>query len=336
MLLHFGCPNCGADMTYNIGLKKLHCDHCDYSEEFGEDKAEWINAPVPDGEIFRTCPNCGGEIPAGKKTCSTKCEYCGTSLIITERLNGDYRPDSILPFALDKTKAVDSFMKWCHNGRFAPAGFTSPKNIENLKPLYIPFWIYDLDTSTSVDATATKVNIYVNGDTEFTETEFFDVHRTLDLEYDKIPYDASEEVDDTLISKVLPYNFDALTEFRMPYLAGFMTEQRDYASEELAPLVKHQVEGYISNYANSCINGYSSVRINNMNIDYRHEGSAYAYLPLWFISYPYLGKNYIFAMNGQTGKVIGEPPVSMMKIFAHFGVISFIIFLISLLIGGLF
>ncbi|MFQ9389039.1 MAG: hypothetical protein ACLR1V_09835 [Coprococcus sp.] len=126
----------------------------------------------------------------------------------------------------------------------------------------------------------------------------------------KVPHDASEKMDDTLMAKLEPYRFDTLRTFQIPYLAGFEADQGDYRSEDLLSEVKQQVAGYAAEYARSTISGYTSVHIDHQQMDYENISSDYVYLPIWFISYRYRDKDYIFAMNGQTGKVIGEPPQS--------------------------
>lgn len=89
-----------------------------------------------------------------------------------------------------------------------------------------------------VRGTATRDEYYVRGETEYTETDFFDVRRKMRLEYTKVPHDASEKMDDTLMAKLEPYRFETLKTFQIPYLAGFEADQGDYRSEDLLPQVK--------------------------------------------------------------------------------------------------
>ena len=189
MIVNFSCPNCGADMSYDIKLGKLHCAHCDHSEDIRPDEENYKNAAEEPADKQRYCVNCGGLLSAGAKTCATHCEYCGAPLVMADRLSGDWRPAYVLPFELDREKAEAAFRKWCHNGRFSPKGFMAAKNIQRLQPLYIPYWLYDMNASVDVRGTATRVNIYVRGETEYTETDFFDVRRKMRLEYTKVPHD---------------------------------------------------------------------------------------------------------------------------------------------------
>lgn len=143
MIVNFSCPNCGADMSYDIKLGKLHCAHCDHSEDIRPDEENYKNAAEEPADKPRYCVNCGGLLSAGAKTCATHCEYCGAPLVMADRLSGDWRPAYVLPFELDREKAEAAFRKWCHNGRFSPKGFMAAKNIQRLQPLYIPYWLYN-------------------------------------------------------------------------------------------------------------------------------------------------------------------------------------------------
>ena len=57
-------------------------------------------------------------------------------------------------------------------------------------------------------------------------------------------------------------------------------------------------------------------------------------MPVWMMTYSLKNKNYIFAMNGQTGKVFGILPVSKKKIFLLFIFVFIVLFLI-IFIGGM-
>lgn len=47
-----------------------------------------------------------------------------------------------------------------------------------------------------------------------------------------------------------------------------------------------------------------------MDVDIKKISYRYAMLPVWTLMYEHKGKRYFFAMNGQTGKVVGELPIS--------------------------
>ena len=82
------------------------------------------------------------------------------------------------------------------------------------------------------------------------------------------------------------------------------------------------------------INGYTTVSKQSSSMAVKKAAWHYAMLPVWFMTYIHRGKKYFFALNGQTGKVAGIPPVSSKKL-ALLGAGLFLIFAVfGGLIGG--
>ncbi len=337
MVLKFSCPNCGADMSFDAKLGKLYCKHCEHSEEVHPDDEKYITDMYEDADktVEYHCTNCGGILVTDEKTVATHCQYCDAPLILADRLSGKMRPKKVIPFKLGRDAAEAKFKKWCKNGRFTPKGFMTAKSIQNIKGMYVPYWVYDFDTNVKLDATGTRMRVWIAGDMEYTETSFYNVQRDIDLKYDNVPYDASREMDDDLMGKLEPFDFSEVTTFQMPYMAGYDGKQYDYSDEELKPHVTAKVSRYAEDYARGTIQGYSTVTVNSKNVTYRQAVSAYTMMPIWFFSYRFHDKDYYFAMNGQTGKVAGMPPISKGKVALWWSSISAGIFALLMLIGVL-
>ena len=123
----------------------------------------------------------------------------------------------------------------------------------------------------------------------------------------------------------------------MPYLAGYIAEKYDFTDEDMLPRIKQRVGSYVDNYLSSTISGYSSVMYHRKDINIFKRRADYTLLPLWMVCYDYRKAEHIFAMNGQTGKIVGKPPLSKAKIFTWFAGVSagsFLLFRILTLIGG--
>jgi hypothetical protein len=145
-------------------------------------------------------------------------------------------------------------------------------------------------------------------------------------------------MDDTLMDRIEPYSYNDLKNFKMPYLAGYIAEKYDFDDDELLPRVKNRIHSYVETYLRSTISGYSTVYFTRKDIHIRKQKSDYALLPVWMVCYDYRQAEHNFIMNGQTGKIVGRPPISTAKVIAWFlGVSggSFLIFrLLTLLLGG--
>lgn len=339
MVIHYKCPNCGDDMAFNSESGKLSCHSCgreDAIETFSEDL---MTATFSGDEVREyECNNCGGVIITDADTTATTCSFCGAGVVLKDRLSGVLAPAKVIPFSISKEEAVKTFRAWCKNGRFSPQGFMTADRIKGITGMYVPFWLYDLNNKIQVHADCTKVRTYSKGDYIYTETSFFDVYRDLNLDYVKVPVDASEKMDDQLMDKLEPYDYNELKSFKTPYLAGYIAEKYNYDDDELFTRVKEKMSNFIDKYISSTISGYTTVSYRKKQINTKKVQARYVLLPVWLVAYDYENAEHMFAMNGQTGKVVGKPPVSFGKVAMWFTGIAGTTFLtlklISLLIGG--
>src|SRR5699024_10678838 len=122
---------------------------------------------------------------------------------------------------------------------------------ENITGIYVPFWIYDLNSKVEFRGTGTKVRTYSRGDYIYTETKYYDIYRHLDLHYKRVPVDASEKMPDDMMDKLEPYHYDDLETFKTPYLAGYLAEKYNYDDQALFPRVKSKIKGFIRTYTRS-------------------------------------------------------------------------------------
>lgn len=272
------------------------------------------------------------------ETTATHCSFCGAPVLLADRLTGDLAPAKVIPFTISKDEAVAAFRKWTKNGRLTPPGFASGDRIKKMTGMYVPFWLYDIDGKADVAALATRVRSYTRGDTIYTETDFYDVRREMDLSYLKVPADASEKMDDELMDKLEPYDYGELKDFKMPYLAGYLAEKYDYDDDALFSRVESKIVPYIDSYISSTISGYSTVSYTNKQILANKKNVYYTLFPVWMVYYDFDNKEHTFAMNGQTGKVVGKPPISAFKVAAWFAGIAASAFAvlkaISFAVGG--
>ncbi len=326
-------------MEFDSTSGMLSCSSCGRKENIETFSEEYITTTFSEDEAKQyNCENCGAVIITDADTTATSCSFCGAAVVLGDRLTGDLAPAKVIPFTINKEEAMEAFKKWCKNGRLTPAGFMSADRVKGITGIYVPFWMYDLDSKAKVSAVGTKVRTYTRGEYIYTETKFYDVYRDIDLSYVKVPVDASEKLDDELMDKLEPFDYSNLKDFKTPYLAGYIAEKYNYTDEELLPRIQAKVEPYIDNYVRSTIAGYSSVNYKNKQIRTNKKKAHYVLLPIWMVYYDYDNKEHIFAMNGQTGKVVGKPPISWAKVTGWFSGIAATTFVvlkgISLAMGG--
>ena len=375
-VIHYKCPSCGSDMAFDSQTGYLRCASCGRTEnietmkknaeenedetihyEADEDDIKSANSGFdqdyadPNGEdepsnhsTFHEneaheyhCNNCGAVLITEANTSATTCSFCGAGVVLSDRLSGNLAPAKVIPFGISKEQAQEAFKKWCKKGRLTPSDFMTADRIKNITGLYVPFWLYDMNGRGEAEATCTRVRTYSDSNWIYTETKYYNVYRKIDLNYSRIPCDASRKMEDGMMDKLEPYPYVNLKDFSMPYLTGYIAEKYDFTDEDMLPRIKQRVGSYVDNYLSSTISGYSSVVYHRKDINVRKKQADYTLMPVWMVCYDYKQADHIFAMNGQTGKIVGKPPLSKAKIFGWFTGVSagcFLLFQIITRIGG--
>ncbi len=339
MLIQYKCPSCGADMAFDSDSGTLACDSCGRQENIAEFPDDHIVNEFSEDEAHEyECENCGAVVITDQDTTATSCSFCGSAVVLADRLTGKLAPGKVIPFKISKDEARSAFKKWCKNGLLTPPGFMTADRIKNITGMYIPFWIYDLNTKVKYEGVGKKVRTYSRGDYIYTETKHYEVYRDIDLYHNKVPVDASAKMNDEIMDKLEPYHYNDLKEFKTPYLAGYLAEKYNYDDKDLYPRVETKVDPYVRTYVNSTIAGYSTVTKKNEQVRTGKLKSTYVLFPVWMVYYDFDKQEHTFAMNGQTGKIVGTPPVSNQKMAMWFGGITVTSFLViklaAFLMGG--
>ena len=333
-------------MVFDAEQEKLRCENCDSVMSFDEyeAKAEVEEEFIPrqqetvekgDFKAYR-CPSCGAEMLTDEHTTAAICSFCGSPGLMEDRLAGQARPTEVIPFKITRNQAVERFLKWTKKGLLTPKDFTSAQTLEKISGIYVPYWLYDYDTEVVLRAHCTRIgSVRRKGDKEYTDIHHYDVYRDVECDYKGIPADASEKMNDNLMDTLEPYQYQDLKTFEMPYLAGYLSEKYNYTSSELQGRAKNKVRGFAFSEAQNTIKGYASVQILDRRIRIGEKKAEYVLLPVWLLNYRYQNKNYQFALNGQTGKLVGNLPISKGKVAAWFGGLAGGLFVLLTLVGGL-
>lgn len=334
MIKQYSCPGCGSNMSYDPALGKLSCGHCGHSEDVVMDNEEDLGAALGnDGKSYEYhCPNCGSVLIAEEKVCSVTCEYCDTPLILADRLSGNYRPQKIIPFKIDKKAAIAAFKKSC-NGTFAPSAFIKPKHLNEIRGMYVPYWLFNMKARVILSGTAIREKVSRRGDTEITTISHYRVYREGELSFANVPYDASEKMPDDEMARLEPFDFSEVKTFAMPYLTGFDSSQYDYDKEQIFKTAAND----LTKEAIKCIKGtipsYKTLELPVQNVKFTSTENTYTLLPVWTLSTVYKGKKYQFMMNGQTGRVVGRGPLAKSKLLLLGGIVSAALYIMMLTMG---
>jgi len=329
------CQSCGfAQKAEQMENPSGEADQEAFNGEYEDFEQQTSHAAFGDeGARQYICNNCGAVVITGEDTTATNCEFCGSPVILGDRLTGQLRPAKVIPFKITKQQATEAFQKWCKNGLLTPSGFKTGNRVKEVVGIYVPFWLFDVKARGEVNAHCTRVHTYEQGDYIITETKHYDVFRKVDLDYAKIPADASEKMDDRMMDMLEPFSYGDLKEFQMPYLSGYIAEKYNYTDKDLFGRVQERVAKYTDSYIRSTIHGYSSTNILRRDLSQHQKKAEYTLLPVWMFCYDYQNSEHNFYMNGQTGKIIGRPPLDKGKIALWFLGISAISYVILALLA---
>ncbi len=328
----YKCPSCGGAIEFDSHSQKMKCPYCDtefdletlkkYDEQLSkeaeqkDDISDWQTDPgkqwqegETDGMNVYTCKSCGGEIVSDENTGATSCPYCGNPVILTERFRGALRPDMVIPFKLDKKAAKEAYYKHIKGRPLLPKVFRRENHIDEIKGIYVPFWLFDADVAADARYKATKVRTWSDSDYDYTETSYYSVDRSGNMSFVSVPVDGSSRMPDDLMESIEPYKVADAVEFQTAYLSGYLADKYDVDAQQSTDRARERMKESAQDVLRDTVKGYASVIPENTNVRISGGDAKYALYPVWILNTTWRGKKYIFAMNGQTGRMTGDLPV---------------------------
>lgn len=338
-LQEFKCPCCGGSIEFDTASQKMKCPYCDTEfdmeairelntakEQESEDEMSWEAASTAswedaDGMSLYTCNSCGGEIACEETTAATSCPYCGNPVVMTGRLSGGLKPDLVIPFKLDKNAAKEGLRRHLKGKRLLPKIFKDENHIDEIKGIYAPFWLFDSDADARIRYHATRTRFWSDSNYNYRETKHFALVREGSLGFEHVPVDGSSKLDDALMESIEPYDYSQAVDFRTAYLSGYLADRYDVDAESTVGRANERIKTSTEQRFAATAVGYSSVIPEHSQIRSKAGKVRYALLPVWILNTSWQGKNYLFAMNGQTGKFVGDLPLDKKAYWKYFALI---------------
>lgn len=275
-----------------------------------------------DGLRVYSCPSCGAELICDQSTAATACPYCGNPAIVPGQFSGALRPDYILPFRLSKDDAVQALRAHYKGKPFLPRSFTSANHIEQIQGVYVPFWLFDGGAEGAASYRASNTNVLETGDYEITETRHYHVVRAGSLAFEKIPVDASSKMPDDHMDSIEPFDYAQLRPFSTAYLPGYLADKYDVTIDDSRDRADTRCRETLAQALRDTVTGYGACVTEREDIALRRGKVHYALLPVWMLSTKWRGQDFLFAMNGQTGKLVGDLPTDRGRFWGMFAAIA--------------
>lgn len=350
---NYQCPACTGPLHYVGASDRLQCDYCGSSytveeieelyrqkQEAEKEAQQEAQEPIPEDQGFDesemtedwgedagkmraySCPSCGAQLICEETTVATACPYCGNPAVVPGAFSQTLKPDFVIPFRLDQNQAEQALRNFYKGKRLLPREFAEENRIKELKGVYVPFWLFDGEAEVDASFAATRSETHTRGDYRVTNTRHYQVRRSGTVRFQKVPVDASSKMPDEYMDAVEPFDYSQLTDFSVGYLPGFLADKFDVSAEDCGQRAKNRATRTALDEMQRDIVGYDTCVPTRERVGI-HQGKVhYALLPVYLLTTKWRGQDYLFAMNGQTGRMIGRLPVSWGKWWAWFAGIT--------------
>lgn len=349
-VVNYKCPNCGAPMRFDIDAQRWLCRFC--NSDFGVTDLErlesQIGAETPEADAYTPekfenaetavyiCPDCGGRIITAFNTAATFCVYCHNPVVVAAHLQGENKPAKIIPFKLHKADALAALRAVCRKKPLLSKSFKMAAKRGEITGLYVPFWLFSANIFINVVGTAKNMSSWVSGGYKNEKTDLYRITRTGELPFEMVPVDASSRMDNTLMDALEPFDCNQMADFSMEYLSGFFAESYDKdVADSTLRFIERSDKGALQ-YVRETVGKYDSVNFETVDFRRRNMRAVYAMFPVWVMNVKNGDKVYTFAMNGQTGKITGNLPVSARRVFSWFGGLLVVLIILTVFFGRLF
>lgn len=349
-ITNYQCPACTAPLRFDGESGKLVCDYCasTYPVEdiealyAGKDQAavevftkkESQPDDVPEGwdadEGLRAylCPGCGAELICEETTAAASCPYCGNATVVPGQLSGERKPEFVLPFRVEKEEAEKALRR--HYGKrnyYLPRRFRDDNHIAELKGVYVPFWLFDTAVTGRGRFEGTDSTVRREGKYEVTTTLHYDVEREGHARFEMVPVDGSQKMPDNYMDSLEPFDYTQLKPFSTAYLPGFFAHRFDVSAQDCSARMEKRCSDTMEYLLRQDVN-HTTVTTREFHVAMTEKKAHYALLPVWMLTTKWQDQTYLFAMNGQTGKFVGELPVSSALFWRNVGILTAMLTLI--------
>jgi DNA-directed RNA polymerase subunit RPC12/RpoP len=328
----YKCPACGAPIGFDAATGDVTCQSCgnafDISTletlEHDTQSFQWgdhlhqEDTATMEGTRTYQCVSCGAQIEVDATTAATRCPYCDNNVVLTDQVSGGLRPNAVIPFRITRKELPAVVNKFYRGKHLLPKTFLSQRKLKEVQGIYVPFWLFDCRMDGNMVMQGTRIRHYREGDYDCTETSYYLLEREGEMSFSRVPVDASVKMPDDLMDSLEPFDYADLVDFNDAYLSGYLADRFDSSPDAELPRADRRMLNSAVDVLRRTAIGYSSVTIRANGMHITDADVRYVLLPVYLLNYEYQGKTYRLAVNGQTGKVVGQLPISKGRSLAWF------------------
>jgi predicted RNA-binding Zn-ribbon protein involved in translation (DUF1610 family) len=332
-LLDFKCPKCGATIAYSVEVGKLACEYCGYSEALtaqqvgrGAEEFEFTVETIQrsqkgwgDNRREMACQRCGGVVSVPADVIAFSCPFCGSNKVLfREPLEDVLRPHFLIPFKTDPAACRAITQAWLGGSWMVPTGLRNFAP-EKFVPLYIPYWTFDAKANATWKAMVgyEKVDHYIDAQGKRQERRSIDWRPEagkVSRDFNDLLVPGTQRLNLGALGRIDSFNLQDLIVYEPRYLAGMNAQAYDFPLEQAWEAGRHIIR---ERTRTTCLDHIPSphVRSFSMALDFCDEQWRYILTPLYTAVYLYNDVPYQILINGQSGKIAGQRPISWQKIW---------------------
>ena len=280
-------------------------------------QSKWTDADADNMRAYN-CPACGAQLMVDQVTAVTSCPYCGNNTVVPGQLSDVLKPDYVIPFKLSKEDAIAALKRYYQDKPLLPNDFTNNNHIEEIQGIYVPFWLYSGTGVVEARFEGRNIRTWSDRDNIYTETDHFHLDREGTMQFFRVPVDGSTKMPDAHMDAIEPYDYSEMVPFSVAYLPGFLTDRYDLDVEYCDTRARKRTNATCADVIAGTATGYMEVHETRTDANVTWTNISYALLPVWMLHTRWNGQDYLFAMNGQTGKFIGDLPIDNGKVRKRF------------------
>ena len=315
------CPGCGANLKFDIASQQMKCEHCGQFHDpyLFENMTQDAEADKSFDVLVYRCPGCGAELLTTEETEATAfCSYCGNPSILFDRLQKIQYPSWIIPFQLTKEDCKRAYLREARKAVFTPSKYKKRELIDSFRGIYMPYWSYQVEQKGTVSL---KAEGSPKRDGDYRETNEYQVETEVDLSYDGYTHDASRSFDDEISECLEPFTAEARKPFTPGYLSGFYvdgadesrTKYKNRAKKHFEQLTAERIIGSRAGFTMANGDVLFPTGIQDVSVPTKVTAIEQILKPVWFMSYRDGNRITYATVNGETGKVVADFPISPLR-----------------------
>ncbi len=328
-LREYKCPCCSGAIVFDSDSQKMQCPYCDtefeistlesFQQELDSQTSDdmqwqrsagnaWTQEETRDLREY-VCNSCAGQILADANTAATTCPYCGNPVVMAHQLSGALRPDYVIPFQLDKEAAKEALRRHYSRKPLLPKAFLEENHMDEIRGVYVPVWLFDAKAHADVRYRGTRVRSWSDSNYIYTRTSYYAVRRSGHMRFAGVPVDGSSKMADDLMESIEPFDRSGAVDFHTAYLSGYLADKYDVDAQQSVERANARIRRSAVDTVAATVQGYATLIPEHSGVQLSGGEAKYALYPVWMLNTTWQGQSYTFAMNGQTGKLVGDLPM---------------------------